>query len=106
MLPPTLKLRRTPEATSYEADGMQGEPIYVSTGTLTVNGTNLADATKVQFSYTEGGAAFYEMPVTEATETSASGTCGYTGSLTQQNGYLRVVTPDGTSNELACAFNP
>ena len=54
----------------------------------------------------EGGEAFYEMPVAEATETTASGTCGYTGSLTQQNGYLRVVTPNGTSNELACAFNP
>ena len=71
-----------------------------------MNGTNLADATKVQLSYTEGGEAFYEMPVTETTETSASGTCGYTGSLTYQTGYLRVVTPNGTSNELACAFNP
>ena len=95
-----------PEVTSYEADWMEGEPIYVSSGRLTVNGTNLADATKVQLSYTEGGEAFYEMPVAEATETTASGTCGYTGSLTQQNGYLRVVTPNGTSNELACAFNP
>ena len=95
-----------PEVTSYEADWMEGEPIYVRTGTVTVKGVNLADATKVQFSYTEGGEAFYEMPVAEATETTASGTCGYTGSLTQQNGYLRVVTPNGTSNELACAFNP
>ena len=95
-----------PTATSYVADMMEGEPIYVSSGRLTVNGTNLADATKVQLSYTEGGEAFYEMPVTETTETSASGTCGYTGSLTYQTGYLRVVTPNGTSNELACAFNP
>lgn len=93
-----------PTATSYIADEMEGEPIYISNGTLVVNGTNLAGATKIEFSYAEGGEAFYEIPVTTATETSAEGSTAYGGTLTAQSGYLRVVTPHGTTNELACQF--
>ena len=94
-----------PVATGYVADEMEGEPINMDGSALVVSGTNLTGATKVRFSYAADGETFYEMPVTEATDTSASGTCGYTGTLTANNGYLRVVTPGGISNALACAFN-
>ena len=93
-----------PVATGYVADEMEGEPINVSSSTVVVSGTNLADATKVQFSYTEDGAAFYEADVTAATETSATVAMDYHQVPSSQHGYLRVVAPGGVSNALACSY--
>ena len=93
-----------PTATGYEADGMEGEPIAMDGGGVTVRGANLAGATAVRFAYTADGEAFYEMPVTASTDASAEGTAGYSGALTAHSGYLRVVTPGGVSNPLPCTF--
>ena len=93
-----------PTATGYEADGMEGEPIAMDGGGVTVRGANLAGATAVRFAYTADGEAFYEMPVTASTDASAEGTAGYSGALTAHSGYLRVVTPNGVSNPLPCTF--
>ena len=96
-----------PVATSYEADGMEGEPIYMDGGSLHVNGTNLADATRVLFRYTEDGEPFYEAYPTEVTDTVVDcGSLGYTGTLEGESGYISVVAPGGESNKLACRFNP
>ena len=94
----------TPTVTGYEADGMEGEPIAMDGGGVTVRGANLAGATKVLFGYTADGEAFYEMPVTASTDASAEGTAGYSGALTAHSGYLRVVTPGGVSNAIPCTF--
>ena len=94
-----------PEVTDYEADGMPGEPIYLNGGTLHVIGTNLADATKVLFRYTEDGEPFYEADPTEVTDTMVDcGSLGYSGEVESANGYLSVVTPKGESNKLPCTF--
>ena len=93
-----------PTATGYEADGMEGEPIAMDGGGVTVRGANLAGATAVRFGYTADGEAFYEMPVTASTDASAEGTAGYSGALTAHSGYLRVVTPGGVSNAIPCTF--
>jgi hypothetical protein len=69
-----------PVATSYEADGMEGEPISMDGGTLLVKGTNLADATKVLFRFTEGGEPFHEAYPTDVTDTVVDcGGLGYSG---------------------------
>ena len=95
----------TPVATSYEADGMEGEPISMDGGSLHVNGTNLADATRVLFRYTEDGEPFYEAYPTEVTDTVVDcGSLGYSGEVEGANGYLSVVTPKGESNKLPCTF--
>ena len=96
-----------PVATSYEADGMEGEPIYMDGGSLHVNGTNLNGATKVLFRYTEDGEPFYEAYPTEVTDTVVDcGSLGYTGEVTSGEGFLSVITPKGESNKLPCRFNP
>ena len=95
----------TPMATSYEADGVEGEPITMDGSSLHVNGTNLADATTVLFRYTEDGEPFYEAYPTEVTDTVVDcGSLGYSGEVGSANGYLSVVTPKGESNKLACVF--
>ena len=95
-----------PTVTDYEADGMPGEPIYLNDGSIHVNGTNLADATKVLFRYAEDGEPFYEAYPTEVTDTVVDcGSLGYSGEVGSANGYLSVVTPGGESNKLACTFN-
>ena len=93
-----------PTVTGYEADGMEGEPIAMDGGGVTVRGANLAGATAVRFGYTADGEAFYEMPVAASTDASAEGTAGYSGALTAHSGYLRVVTPGGVSNAIPCTF--
>ena len=94
-----------PEVTDYEADGMPGEPIYLNGGTLHVNGTNLAGATKILFRFAEDGEPFYEADPTEVTDTVVDcGSLGYSGEVESTNGYLSVVTPDGESNKIACRF--
>ena len=94
-----------PVATSYEADGMEGEPIYMDGGSLHVNGTNLNGATKILFRYTEDGEPFYEAYPTEVTDTVVDcGSLGYSGEVESGSGYLSVVTPTGESNKLACVF--
>ena len=94
-----------PEVTDYEADGMPGEPIYLNDGSLHVNGTNLADATRVLFRYTEDGEPFYEAYPTEVTDTMVDcGSLGYSGEVGSANGYLSVVTPKGESNKIPCTF--
>ena len=94
-----------PVATSYEADGMEGEPISLDGGSLHVSGTNLADATKVLFRYTEDGEPFYEAYPTETTDTVVDcGSLGYSGTVTSGVGYLSVVTPGGESNRYGCTF--
>ena len=95
----------TPVATSYEADGMEGEPIYMDGGSLHVNGTNLAGATKILFRFAEDGEPFYEADPTEVTDTVVDcGSLGYSGEVESTNGYLSVVTPKGESNKLPCTF--
>ena len=95
-----------PEVTDYEADGMPGEPIYLNGGTLHVNGTNLAGATKILFRFAEDGEPFYEADPTEVTDTVVDcGSLGYSGEVESTNGYLSVVTPDGESNKIGCGFN-
>ena len=94
-----------PVATSYEADGMEGEPIYMDGGSLHVNGTNLADATRVLFRYTEDGEPFYEAYPTEVTDTVVDcGSLGYSDEVEHENGYLSVVTHNGESNKIPCTF--
>ncbi len=94
-----------PTVTDYEADGMPGEPIYLNGGTLHVNGTNLAGATKILFRFAEDGEPFYEADPTEVTDTVVDcGSLGYSGEVESTNGYLSVVTPDGESNKIACRF--
>ena len=94
-----------PEVTDYEADGMPGEPIYLNGGTLHVNGTNLAGATKILFRFAEDGEPFYEADPTEVTDTVVDcGSLGYSGEVESTNGYLSVVTPDGESNKIGCGF--
>ena len=96
-----------PVATSYEADGMEGEPIYPNGGSLHVNGTNLNGATKILFRYEENGEPFYEAYPTEVTDTMVDcGSLGYAGTLEDRSGYISVVAPGGESNKLACTFNP
>ena len=95
----------TPVATSYEADGVEGEPITMDGSSLHVNGTNLADATTVLFRYTEDGEPFYEAYPTEVTDTVVDcGSLGYSGEVGSANGYLSVVTPKGESNKIPCTF--
>ena len=95
----------TPMATSYEADGVEGEPITMDGSSLHVNGTNLADATTVLFRYTEDGEPFYEAYPTEVTDTVVDcGSLGYSGEVGSANGYLSVVTPKGESNKIPCTF--
>ena len=95
----------TPMATSYEADGVEGEPITMDGSSLHVNGTNLADATTVLFRYTEDGEPFYEAYPTEVTDTVVDcGSLGYSGEVGSANGYLSVVTPKGESNMIPCTF--
>ena len=95
----------TPEATGYEADGESGAAISMDGGSLNVNGTNLAGATKVLFRYEEDGEPFYEAYPTEVTDTVVDcGSLGYTGEVESGSGYLSVVTPKGESNKLACVF--
>ena len=92
-------------ATSYEADGMEGEPISMDGGTLLVKGTNLADATKVLFRFTEGGEPFHEAYPTDVTDTVVDcGSLGYSGEIESSDGHISVVTPNGESNKLPCAF--
>ena len=94
-----------PVATSYEADGMEGEPIYMDGSSLHVNGTNLADAIKIVFRYTEDGEPFYEAYPTEVTDTVVDcGSLGYSDEVEHENGYLSVVTPNGESNKIPCTF--
>ncbi len=93
-----------PTATSWVADGMEGEPIDLESSSLKVNGTKLAGATKVQFMYSEDGAVFDSADVGEATDTSVTAQCGFTGTPTQSEGFLRVVTPNGTTNSIPCTF--
>ena len=96
---------QTPVVTSYEADGVEGEPITMDGSSLHVNGTNLADATTVLFRYTEDGEPFYEAYPTEVTDTVVDcGSLGYSGEVGSANGYLSVVTPKGESNKLPCTF--
>ena len=95
----------TPEATGYEADGESGAAISMDGGSLNVNGTNLAGATKVLFRYEEDGEPFYEAYPTEVTDTVVDcGSLGYSGEVESGSGYLSVVTPKGESNKLACVF--
>ena len=47
-------------ATSYESEGMEGEPVTLNGGSVTVRGTNLAGATRIAFRYAEDGEPFYE----------------------------------------------
>ena len=94
-----------PTATSWVSDGMEGEPIDLESSSVTVNGTKLAGATKVQFMYSEDGAVFCSADVGEATDTSATAQCGFTGTPTQAEGFLRVVTPNGTTNSIPCTFS-
>ena len=95
----------TPVATSYEADGVEGAAISMDGGSLNVNGTNLADATRVLFRYTEDGEPFYEAYPTEVTDTVVDcGSLGYSGEVGSANGYLSVVTPGGESNKIPCTF--
>ena len=95
----------TPEATGYEADGESGAAISMDGGSLNVNGTNLAGATKVLFRYTEDGEPFYEAYPTEVTDTVVDcGSLGYSGEVGSANGYLSVVTPKGESNMIPCTF--
>lgn len=94
-----------PTATSWVADEMDGEPINLGSSSVTVNGTKLAGATKVQFMYSEDGAVFCSADVGEATDTSVTAQCGYTGTPTQAEGFLRVVTPNGTTNSIPCTFS-
>ena len=91
-----------PVVTGYVADGMEHEPINLDGGELEVTGANLAGATAVRFSYTEDGEAFYEMPVSESSGTSVTGTAGYGGTVESEDAFLRVVAPGGTSNAFAC----
>ena len=96
---------QTPVVTSYEADGVEGEPITMDGSSLHVNGTNLADATTVLFRYTEDGEPFYEAYPTEVTDTVVDcGSLGYSGEVGSANGYLSVVTPKGESNRIPCTF--
>ena len=96
---------QTPVVTSYEADGVEGEPITMDGSSLHVNGTNLADATTVLFRYTEDGEPFYEAYPTEVTDTVVDcGSLGYSGEVGSANGYLSVVTPKGESNKIPCTF--
>ena len=96
---------QTPVVTSYEADGVEGEPITMDGSSLHVNGTNLADATTVLFRYTEDGEPFYEAYPTEVTDTVVDcGSLGYSGEVGSANGYLSVVTPRGESNRIPCTF--
>ena len=96
---------QTPVVTSYEADGVEGEPITMDGSSLHVNGTNLADATTVLFRYTEDGEPFYEAYPTEVTDTVVDcGSLGYSGEVGSANGYLSVVTPKGESNMIPCTF--
>ena len=91
--------------TSYEADGVEGEPITMDGSSLHVNGTNLAGATKVLFRYEEDGEPFYEAYPTEVTDTVVDcGSLGYSGEVGSANGYLSVVTPKGESNKIPCTF--
>ena len=95
----------TPVATGYVADGESGAAISMDGGSLNVNGTNLAGATKVLFRYEEDGEPFYEAYPTEVTDTMADcGSLGYSGEVESGSGYLSVVTPKGESNKLACVF--
>ena len=94
-----------PTVTGYEADGDEGGPIYLNDGSIHVNGTNLAGATKILFRFAEDGEPFYEADPTETTDTVAEcSVLGYVGTLESTNGYLSVVTPDGESNKIACRF--
>ena len=94
-----------PVVASYEADGMEGEPISMDGGTLLVKGTNLADATKVLFRFTEGGEPFHEAYPADVTDTAVDcGSLGYSGEIESSDGYISVVTPNGESNKLPCAF--
>jgi len=94
-----------PVATSYESEGMEGEPVTLNGGSVKVNGTNLAGATKIAFRYAEDGEPFYEAYVTDESETTAEcAQLGYAGTVTGENGFLSVITPSGESNKLACTF--
>ena len=94
-----------PVVASYEADGMEGEPISMDGGTLLVKGTNLADATKVLFRFTEGGEPFHEAYPADVTDAAVDcGSLGYSGEIESSDGYISVVTPNGESNKLPCAF--
>ena len=79
-------------------------PPVAQSSSLKVNGTKLAGATKVQFMYSEDGAVFCSADVGEATDTSATAQCGFTGTPTQAEGFLRVVTPNGTTNMATLAW--
>ena len=95
----------TPVATSYEADGTEDGAITMDGGSLNVNGTNLADATKVIFRYTEDGEPFYEAYPTDVTDTVVDcGSLGYSDEVESENGYVSVLTPNGESNKLPCTF--
>ena len=70
-------------------------------------GTNLADATKVLFRYTEDGEPFYEASPSAVTDTTVDcNALGYTGTLEFRSGYFSVITPRGESNKVECGFNP
>ena len=84
---------------------MEGEPVTLNGGSVKVNGTNLAGATKIAFRYAEDGEPFYEAYVTDESETTAEcAQLGYAGTVTGENGFLSVITPSGESNKLACKF--
>ena len=93
-----------PVITRYECDGMEGEPISMSGITVAVFGTNMAEATDIEFCYTRTGEAFYTMGVADSTEDSASGTTEWGHVPTAENGFIRVVGPGGTSEAFPCTF--
>ena len=94
-----------PVVTRYECDGMEGEPISMSGVMVSVFGSDMSEATDIEFSYTPTGDAFYTMGVADSSEDSASGTTEWSHVPTAENGYLRVVGPGGTSEAFPCTFN-
>ena len=98
-----------PVASGYMSDGMENEPIDLELADVTVTGSNLADATKVQFFYGIDGepasSPFLERNVAtkEATQVT-TGVVGYTGAVAASDGFLKVVGPGGTSNAIPCGF--
>ena len=98
-----------PVASGYMSDGMENEPIDLELADVTVTGTNLADATKVQFFYGIDGepasSPFLEKNVaTKAENEVTTGVVGYTGAVAASDGFLKVVSPSGTSNAIPCGF--
>jgi len=98
-----------PVVTSYLVDEMEGEPIDMNTSSVSIFGTNLATAQKVQFFYQDGASPaatpFFEKTVTPSSDTSVvTGALGYTGTTTDSSGYFRVVNASGASDFVECSF--